>query len=70
MKGRWKSTEPATVFGLLLSLLLAASANAAEPGASQNAGQTLYGQLCASCHGAQGRGDGVVSDDLLLRRPE
>ena len=30
-------------------------------------GQTLYTQLCASCHGAHGRGDGVVSNAVLLR---
>jgi mono/diheme cytochrome c family protein len=48
---------------------LATEASVASGDEEENlsSGQILYTQLCASCHGAQGRGDGVVSSDLLLR---
>jgi mono/diheme cytochrome c family protein len=46
--------------------LFVSVANAQEP-AAQSGGQTLYEQLCASCHGAEGRGDGAASSDVLLR---
>jgi len=42
-------------------------ASVASEEESLSNGQTLYTQLCASCHGAQGRGDGVVSNAVLLR---
>ncbi|MCZ6711370.1 MAG: cytochrome c [Gammaproteobacteria bacterium] len=42
-------------------------ASVASEEESLSDGQILYTQLCASCHGARGRGDGVVSSDVLLR---
>ena len=33
-------------------------------------GETLYGNLCASCHGAGGRGDGPVADVLTVTVPD
>lgn len=33
-------------------------------------GQDLYGRFCASCHGAEGRGDGPVAASLRVEVPD
>jgi len=33
-------------------------------------GQALYRQLCASCHGSDGTGDGPLADQLKVRLPD
>ena len=33
-------------------------------------GETLYGNLCASCHGPTGRGDGPVAEVLSVEVPD
>ena len=55
---RW----PAALLGTLLLLPAMAAAGDAD-----DYGKTLYGRYCSACHGASGRGDGVVSQ---LMRPE
>ena len=35
--------------------------------AADNGGKQLYAQYCASCHGAEGKGDGPVSNDLKVK---
>ena len=71
MKNWQKSTSAPAGFTLLVLVLLAAVVRAQESGgvqpAGQATGQSLYEQLCASCHGANGRGDGSLFDDVLLR---
>jgi mono/diheme cytochrome c family protein len=46
--------------GLMLSAGLATAADAEN-------GRVLFGQLCASCHGPEGQGDGPAADALVLR---
>ena len=48
-------------------VLLAATTYSQQPTPVQTSGQTLFEGLCASCHGTEGRGDGAVADDVLLR---
>ena len=64
MSGVPNLIERLAVAGMLALSLLASNA---YPEERATGGQTLYAQLCASCHGAQGRGDGVVFSELLLR---
>ncbi len=62
-----KSTKSLTLFELLVPLVFASAVHAEASATGHPGGQSLYEQLCASCHGKQGRGDGAVSDDVLLR---
>lgn len=66
---------------LTLALALGACAGAPAPQApeppelswdevDQADGATLYGNLCASCHGADGRGAGPVADVLAVDLPD
>lgn len=51
---------------LVLSLCVAcATGGTSERNAQQTSGGEMYVQLCASCHGAAGRGDGPVA--LLIK---
>ena len=59
-----KSTNPLPA---LVAVLLFSTAAAAQEPSAASGGQTLYEQLCASCHGAEGRGDGAASSKVLLR---
>jgi mono/diheme cytochrome c family protein len=56
----------ATVFGLVLAY--------ASPAVSADyvsmSGKDLYGRFCASCHGAEGRGNGPVSASLNVEVPD
>ena len=44
---------------LAVSALAAPAASAEKPAPDLKAGETAYGQSCARCHGAAGKGDGV-----------
>ena len=46
-----------------------AGALAGEPGA-QEIGAALYGQFCAGCHGAEGRGDGPLAPLISAQMPD
>lgn len=48
--------------------LLAIKAQAADYVAMS--GQQLYARFCASCHGVLGRGDGPVSNSILVEVPD
>lgn len=50
-------------------LLLAATPALAED-YSQHSGAQLFARFCASCHGAQGRGDGPVAASLKVEVPD
>ena len=46
---------------------VAAASEARLAGEPPAVGKRLYDELCVSCHGVEGRGDGVASHDVLLR---
>ncbi|MDP6377546.1 MAG: cytochrome c [Pseudomonadales bacterium] len=50
-----------SLLAFLVVLWLPAAASA------ENQGKVLYDQLCASCHGPEGRGDGEIEHEVLLR---
>jgi mono/diheme cytochrome c family protein len=55
----------------LASALLALAATAAPAqDYSSHTGAQLFAQFCASCHGAQGRGDGPVAPTLKVEVPD
>lgn len=56
-------TRRATPLALLLGALACSSANEAGP-ASKVDPAALYGQLCARCHGADGKGDPAMKQTL------
>jgi mono/diheme cytochrome c family protein len=51
-------------------LLTGAAAAASGDSAAVAAGQEIYENLCASCHGAYGRGDGPLAGNLSVRPPD
>lgn len=57
---------PSTLL-MLCALLVGPAAFSEEPVAGEPDGKMLFEQHCASCHGMQGHGDGVVAHDILLR---
>lgn len=51
--------------------LLGGSAWAEEPDlASAAKGKIVYQRYCGSCHGREGRGDGVLAQDLTVAPPD
>ncbi len=54
---------------VVLLALVAASGSAAQqlPSVPQVSGSYVYRAYCASCHGAEGRGDGPLAPDLRYR---
>src|SRR3974390_1391757 len=50
----------------LLTLILVAGAGRAVFAQDQDVGQANFRMSCASCHGADGRGNGPVSDQLKV----
>jgi mono/diheme cytochrome c family protein len=52
------------VFVLAVSMPLAAGAQEPLDGAA------IYGDFCATCHGAEGRGDGPMADVLAVEVPD
>ncbi len=71
MRRQRNSNKRLLVFGrwtlLALSLTSTLAAMAEQTGAAQTGGQVLYEQLCASCHGDYGEGDGTIANEVLLR---
>jgi mono/diheme cytochrome c family protein len=63
---RWMKRYQATTW-MLCVLATSVAAYAEEATASGANGKALFDLHCASCHGMQGHGDGVVSDGSLLR---
>ena len=56
-----------TVFGITLAAEVPADPSSMDAATDPaQSGAMLYQQLCASCHGAEGRGDGDVEHELLL----
>lgn len=53
---------------MLLSLIASGPAGSADYVAMS--GEELYGRFCASCHGAQGRGDGPVAGSFTIEVPD
>jgi mono/diheme cytochrome c family protein len=51
------------LLGSVLTCALAARAAGPDPAK----GHELYDQYCAVCHGANGKGDGPLADDLKVR---
>jgi hypothetical protein len=51
-------------------LLLTACAGAPERTPAQMTGMELYEQLCSSCHGVSGKGDGPVSSLIKIGVPD
>lgn len=50
----------------LLSFSIAFAARAADEKATVAAGRDLYEKHCELCHGAEGKGDGPLSDELKV----
>lgn len=66
-----RSRSPIHPFAMTLpliaaALLLMAGAVAAGP-QDADAGQALYAQHCATCHGLEGRGDGPMAGVLMIK---
>lgn len=64
MRARPLAQIRAHMLGQILSVTLAVLASPA-PAQDIEAGQALYLDFCAACHGLQARGDGAMAD--LLR---
>lgn len=59
------------VVGIAFALLSAcAGTDTRERGAAQMSGMEMYEQLCSSCHGVGGRGDGPVSSLIKISVPD
>lgn len=52
------------------SVLLAACATSRQPPIQARSGMELYQQLCSSCHGTEGHGDGPVAPLIKIRVPD
>lgn len=59
-----------SIFALAILTLLASPAPRAEEPLTLAGGADLYAQLCASCHGPEGRGDGPVAPTLKTPPPD
>lgn len=56
------------ILSALLAVSLLTQAHAADD--VGKSGKALYAQYCASCHGAEGRGDGPVAKSLTVEVPD
>ena len=61
--GRW-------VAGLVAAGLLAVAPRADAQGAMEPRGEQVFRELCASCHGRYGRGDGPLASGLTMPVPD
>jgi mono/diheme cytochrome c family protein len=65
---------PSRLAGLTLSLaaalLLPGATRAQDEEAAVQHGAAVYAQLCTTCHGRYGRGNGPLADDLALQPPD
>ncbi len=53
-----------------IALALSLGFSTASLAAEGNNGKQMYLQYCSSCHGKEGKGDGIVSRDLKVRVPD
>jgi mono/diheme cytochrome c family protein len=58
------------ILAALAMLLVGACAGTPERSPAQMSGMDLYQQLCSSCHGVNGRGDGPVSSLIKIGVPD
>jgi mono/diheme cytochrome c family protein len=63
MRGR---TAIGALSGIALACTWALVASGADENAIANQGRDLYEQHCEVCHGADGKGDGPLSDELKV----
>ena len=54
----------------LLTLILVAGTARAVSAQDQDVGQAIFRMSCASCHGAEGKGNGPVSSQLKVPPPD
>jgi mono/diheme cytochrome c family protein len=54
----------------LAALLVSACANTPERSPAQLSGAEMYQQLCSSCHGVSGHGDGPVASLIKIGVPD
>lgn len=59
----------ATIAGIAV-LLVSACAGTPERSPAQMSGMEMYQQLCSSCHGVSGHGDGPVSSLIKIGVPD
>jgi mono/diheme cytochrome c family protein len=59
-----------TVLAIASVLLLCACAGTPERSPAQMSGMEMYQQLCSSCHGDSGHGDGPVSSLIKIGVPD
>lgn len=55
---------------IVLGVLLLSAGSAWPADFVSLSGRELYDRFCASCHGAEGRGDGPVSSSLKIEVPD
>lgn len=60
----------ASVMGLMVGILLTATAVAAQDQVAIDQGKALYLKYCSACHGESGKGDGVVSQLMQPKPPD
>ncbi len=60
----------AAILGAVTMLLVGGCAGTAERSPAQMSGMEMYQQLCSSCHGDSGRGDGPVSSLIKIDVPD
>ena len=56
--------------GVAMVLLLSACASTVERSPAEMSGMEMYQQLCSSCHGTGGQGDGPVSSLIKIGVPD
>ena len=67
MKGLSVKMRVIMDIGAVLVLLCGGAVLAEEPRGNPEKGKDVYRTNCLNCHGAQGRGDGPVADQLTPR---
>ena len=60
----------AAILAAVTMLLVGACAGTAERSPAQMSGMDMYQQLCSSCHGVDGGGDGPVSSLIKIGVPD
>ena len=58
------------ILAVVAMLLVGACAGTVERSPAQMSGMDMYQQLCSSCHGVNGRGDGPVSSLIKIGVPD
>lgn len=58
------------IFASVAAVLVTSCAGTPERSPEQMSGMEMYQQLCSSCHGVSGRGDGPVSSLIKIGVPD